>query len=268
MMGRRLHYLIFTGWLAFISGPLVAAEAAEGFAIGAGDVVSITVYEHPDLELRTRVSGSGKINYPLLGVVEVIGLTERMLEGRIASELAGRSLIKNPQVNVLIEDHLSNRVAVLGQVRSPGMHTLDYGNSLLELLAASGGLTEHAHHRISVLRGGDPNRTEQFDLSGLGVVGEQASTVPTLQPSDVVFVSRMDMFYVYGEVQQPGAYRLEPGMTVVQALSVAGSVTQTGTDRRIKIRRLAEGGNVREFDAELNDPVWPDDVVQVRERLF
>ena len=83
MMGRCLHYLIFTGWLAFISGPLVAAEAAEGFAIGAGDVVSITVYEHPDLELRTRVSGSGKINYPLLGVVEVIGLTERMLEGLI-----------------------------------------------------------------------------------------------------------------------------------------------------------------------------------------
>ncbi len=265
MKKRLLCVLAACLWAA---GLHAAENGSTGYTIGIGDVLVITVYEHPDLETRTRVSGSGKINFPLLGVMEVRGLSERGLEGRISFELAQRSLVNNAQVNVLIEDHVSNRIAVLGQVRSPGLHSLDYGTSLLELLAAAGGLAEQAHHRISILRGGDPNDAEQFDLSGLGATDLQSLSVPDLQPTDVVFVRRMDMFYVYGEVQNPGTYRLEQEMTVVQALSVAGSITEAGTDRRIKIRRLDENGKVREFDVGLNDRVLPDDVVQVNERLF
>ena len=135
---NTLGLILLAALVSYTSAELKAAEnGSTGYTIGIGDVLVVTVYEHPDLETRTRVSGSGKINFPLLGVIEVRGRTERDLERRISYELAARSLVNSAQVNVLIEDHVSNRVAILGQVRSPGLHSLDYGSSLLELLAAA-----------------------------------------------------------------------------------------------------------------------------------
>ncbi|HEY6720582.1 MAG TPA: SLBB domain-containing protein, partial [Burkholderiales bacterium] len=89
-----------------------------------------------------------------------------------------------------------------------------------------------------------------------------------LENGDTIFVQRAPVFYIYGEVQRAGSYRLEQAMTVMQALSVGGGVTPRGTDRGLKIRRRASDGKFQTIDARLTDPILPDDVLYVRESLF
>ena len=85
---------------------------------------------------------------------------------------------------------------------------------------------------------------------------------------DTLYVQRAPQFYVYGEVQRAGAYRVERQMTVLQALALGGGLSPRGTERGIRIHRRGEDGAVRVTNPQLNDPVQPDDVIVVREALF
>ena len=76
------------------------------------------------------------------------------------------------------------------------------------------------------------------------------------------------MFYIYGEVARAGAYRVEPDMTVMQAIAAGGGITPRGSDRRLKLRRPGGDGKVVETDAQLQDTVQADDVIYVKEALF
>jgi polysaccharide export outer membrane protein len=76
------------------------------------------------------------------------------------------------------------------------------------------------------------------------------------------------VFYIYGEVARAGAYRVEPNMTVMQAIAAGGGITPRGSDRRLKLRRVAADGKVVETDAQLRDIVKTNDVIFVKEALF
>jgi polysaccharide export outer membrane protein len=88
-----------------------------------------------------------------------------------------------------------------------------------------------------------------------------------MAPGDVVYVHRAPVFYVYGEAQRPGSFRLERNMTFMQALVTAGGPTSRGTERRLRLHRQTDGA-VKEQTPDLNDLVQPDDVIYVRESLF
>jgi polysaccharide export outer membrane protein len=85
---------------------------------------------------------------------------------------------------------------------------------------------------------------------------------------DFVLVPKMDTFYVHGEVSRPGVYRLERGMTVMQALSVGGGITGRGSLKGMKVTRKLPDGTTKEIKLELTDELQPDDVLYVKERLF
>ena len=89
-----------------------------------------------------------------------------------------------------------------------------------------------------------------------------------VKAGDIVIVPRADMFYIYGEVKSPGRNRLEANMTVMQALSVAGGLTERGTERGIRVKRRNSEGEIKEIKVELTDLLQPDDVVYVKESLF
>ena len=85
---------------------------------------------------------------------------------------------------------------------------------------------------------------------------------------DVIFVQRAPVFYVYGEVQSPGSYRIERDMTVRQALAQGGGLTTRGSERRLQLHRRDESGKLTVIQPRLDDPIRPDDVLQVREAWF
>jgi len=239
-------------------------------AVGAGDTLRITVFRNPELSTEARVTEQGTILFPLIGDVQVTGLTPQQVGNRIADKLRAGKFVVNPEVSVAMAQVNSRQVSVLGNVTKPGRYPIDNVNSrLLDFIAAAGGVTGSGSDSVTVVqvRDGKTIKTD-VNLDNMFRQGDTVATNMDLQPGDTIFVHRAPVVYVYGEVQKAGAYRLEPHMTVMQAIAMGGGLTVRGTERGVRIHRRDANGNVRKMEVALTDPVQTDDVVFVRESLF
>ncbi|HMV64660.1 MAG TPA: polysaccharide export protein EpsE [Rhodocyclaceae bacterium] len=255
-----------TGSLALAQGP---APAAQEYRLGPGDGVKISVFQNPDLGLETRVSETGVISYPLVGSVQVGGLTVGEAEKAIAAGLRSGGYVLQPQVTLVVQQVRGAQVAVLGQVARPGRYPLEStAMKVTDALALAGGTTPQGAEKVILtgLRNGRRVRLE-VDVADLFVTWTPEKDVP-VQAGDTLYVQRAPQFYVYGEVLKAGAYRVERNMTVLQALSLGGGLNPRGTERGIRIHRRGDDGSVRVINPQLNDPVQADDVIVVREALF
>lgn len=256
--------------LTMAAALLVAAGAAPAAeSIGAGDQIRVTVFQNPDLTTETRVAGDGTISFPLLGEVVLAGLSPAAAGERIAAQLKQRDFLRNPQVNIAVMQVRSRQVSVLGQVARPGRYALDEANPRLsDVLALAGGIAPTGDDTVTVVRERD-GRAEhlQIDVAGMYRSGDLSRNLE-MRDGDSVYVQRAPVFYIYGEVQRAGAYRLEPGMLVMRALSVGGGLTPRGTERGPRIHRRLPDGTEQRIDARLGDLVQPDDVIYIRESLF
>jgi len=238
--------------------------------IGAGDTIRISVYQSPDLSLETRVNEGGAISYPLLGRVQLAGLTVTAAEQHIAAELKRRDFVKDPQVNIVVTQVRANQVNVLGQVGKPGRYPLDLtGMRVTEVLALAGGVVAGAGSDTLVLTGqrdGHPFRHE-MDLPKLFSAGGTADDI-VVAPGDTLWVDRAPQIYLYGEIQHPGAIRLERGMTLMQAVASGGGATPRGTLKGIKVTRHGADGKTETIEPTMEDKLMDGDVVFVRESLF
>lgn len=248
--------------------PASAPASGTDYVLGAGDVVRITVFQSPELTLETRIPESGTINYPLLGSVVIGGLTINQAEKRLADGLLNGKFVKKPQVSILVTQLRGSQASVLGHAVRPGRYTLESTNTRLsDLMALAGGVAPDGSEILTVVgtREGKPFR-KQIDFRTLfrGNAGDDI----TIHNNDIVYVDRAPQIYVYGEVQRPGAIRLERGMTVLQALAAAGGLTQRGTQRGIRIQRKGADGALQETRPSLQDQLQQGDVMQVPESLF
>ncbi|WP_371875659.1 polysaccharide export protein EpsE [Duganella aceris] len=261
---KRLLLSLMLTMMALTAGVAAAADVV----LGAGDVVRITVYNNPDLTLETRIADGGNISFPLLGQVNVNGLTIPDAERKIAGLLDSRKIVKQPQVNILVSAVQSQQVSVLGQVLRPGRYPIDGKRNVLDMLAQAGGITADGADVVSVIRKRDGQTTKELvDVVEMMRGGDLTRDLE-LAGNDVLFVERAPRFYIYGEVQRPGPFKLERGMTVLQALSTGGGLTARGTERGIRIKRRDASGKLQVLDAKHDDLVQVDDVVYVKESLF
>ncbi len=245
-----------------------ASASAADVPLGAGDVLKVSVYGSPDLALETRVSEAGNITFPLIGQVAVGGLAVAVAEKKIGGMLEAGGFLKKAQVNIIVTVVQSQQVSVLGQVNRPGRYPLEGRRSLVDLLATAGGISADGGDTISLLRKRDGKTTRDVvDLIQMIRTGELNQDYD-LAGNDVVYVERAPRFYIYGEVQRPGMFRLERAMTVVQALSSGGGLSPRGTERGMVIKRRDANGKVQVIDAKQDDLIQPDDVVHVKESLF
>lgn len=257
--------------------PSQAAPVQAGYIIGAQDLLTITVFNEQDLTNKYRVDSDGMVTFPLIGRVPAAGLTLVELQDRIQSALAS-GYIRNPQVRVEIDQYKSQSVYVIGEVRSPGKITMTGEMKLIEALALAGSPTASASNELIVvhpkkprpagaatLPGEDDAVTTRVNIKDLQV-GKAGQDV-VLQDGDTLFVPKAQTFYITGQVRNPGSYVLDPGMTVLQAISLAGGLNDRGSDRGIKAIRVVDGKR-KEVDVELADPVQANDTIQVRQRFF
>ena len=247
----------------------VAAGAAAEYRLGAGDVVRITVYQNPDLTLETRVTEAGVVSYPLLGNIRLGGLSVTASEKLIVDGLRSGNFVKQPQVNIVVVQVRGNQANVLGQVNRPGRYPIETADlRLTDLLAAAGGTAVGGGDVVVVTgtRGGQRFRIE-VDLPSLFAANAKDND-PPIQNGDIVWVDRQPLVYIYGEAQKPGPMRLERGMTLMQALSTGGGLTQRGTERGIRVHRKASDGRMTVITPAMDDRLQDGDVVYVRESLF
>jgi polysaccharide export outer membrane protein len=265
--------LAFATCLALsLAAPAQTAQkpvATPDYPLGPGDVVRITVFQNPDLTTETRVSEQGYITFPLLGNLLVKGVPIPALERIVAQRLRDGSFVKEPQVNAVILQFKSIQVSVLGQVNHPGKFFLERpGNRLSEVLALAGGITPLGDDVITLVKQGpDGERRTQVDVHDIFLKGDGTKDVP-LSSGDAIYVPRYPVFYIYGEVNRPGQYRVERGMTVQQALAVGGGPTLRGTQRGMQLTRKSKSGIPVSREADATETVMADDVLFVKESFF
>lgn len=253
-----------------LAKPLAAADLQEReYVLGPGDLIKVSVFQNPDLLTETRVSESGGITFPLIGQLQVGGLSPSAVEGRIARKLKDGAFLIDPQVTVLVEQIRGNQVAALGQFNRPGRYPLETAQMRLsDLIAAAGGIAPTGSDTV-IFSGRRDGKTlwKEIDV-GTMFARDRMEDDFVLQAGDVLFVDRYPLFYIYGEVQRPGSYRVERDMTLVQALATGGGLTPRGTQRGLRIKRRDASGKMVEIKAELDEPIRVGDVVYVRESVF
>jgi polysaccharide biosynthesis/export protein len=268
LRGTALQPLAFVAWLllAIVSGHVSAQSMRE--VIGPGDTVRITAYRNPDLTTEARLSDEGKLNVPLVGEISLRGLTPDQAAKRIADRLKSGKYVLDPQITVTVVQARSRLVSILGFVNSPGRYELDgISAKISDVIAMAGGLDPNASDRI-VLHPSGAGKSEPVIVDLSSIIQGDSSRNIEVRGGDSIFVPRASVVYVYGEVQKGGAYRIEPDMTVMQAISLAGGITPRGSESRVQIRRKGSDGKWKQFSVKLTDAVSPDDVIYVREGLF
>ncbi|MBB5392869.1 polysaccharide export outer membrane protein [Herbaspirillum sp. SJZ102] len=263
MMKRVLLLLLglmIAGW-----GP---ASTAADIPLGPGDVIKVSVFGSDDLTLETRVSEAGSISYPMIGDVQVAGLSPAQASRKMADLLQKGGFLVNPQVNILVTVPQSQMISVLGQVIKPGRYPLDGQRNVADVIALAGGVSPDGGDSVTIVHTENGQVTKkQVDIYDLTHNGD-GTALPFVGSNDVVYVERSQKFYIYGEVQRPGMYRLERGTTLLQALSIGGGLTLRGTERGLLVKRKTESGETQELSLKKDDLLKPDDVVYVKESWF
>jgi polysaccharide export outer membrane protein len=239
------------------------------YPLGAGDSIRIQVYQNPDLTMETRVSENGVITYPLIGAVQVGGQSIAVAEATIAQALQSGGFLQKPQVNITLLLVRGNQVSVLGLVARPGRFALDTVNTRLSDMIATAGGSLAAGDDVAIITGtreGKPFR-RQVDVPSIFIDANQGSDI-VLQGGDSIYVHRAPVYYIYGEAQRSGSYRIERDMTIMQALAQAGGVTGRGSEKRLRLHRRFADGRVLLMEPGLTDLVLPNDVLFVKESLF
>lgn len=252
--------------------PPATPPKTTSYIVGAQDVLTVTVFNEAQLSGRFRVENDGQFSYPFLGRVQAAGSTVGQIADLIRVRLAD-GYVRNPQVTVEVELFRSQNVFVLGEVHAPGKYTLTGTVTLVEALAQAGLTTPAAGTEVLVFRpkrpaDGSPTleASASADVQRINLREIQTGNLSAnvdVRDGDTIFVPKAERFFVSGYVHSPGTFVFEPNLTVLQAVSMAGGLTELGSIKRVRIVR-----NKKEFDAKPTDIVQADDTIIVRRRLL
>jgi polysaccharide export outer membrane protein len=262
---KNLFFLALGCILAFSSFEAAAVE----YTVGDGDVLDINVYENDDISSTVRVSADDTIRVPLIGEVDVANLTVSQVASRIETLLRDGYLV-NPQVDVFVKEYRSKKVIILGQVNDPGLYELRGKTTLLEFISTAGGLTQDGGSTATIKRTPtDADKTDNIviDLNRLIKKGDTSLNIE-VRDGDSVYIAKADVYYVSGEVQKPGYYKLEDDVTVIKAITTAGGFSKIASKGKVKVNRVIDGQQRVLENVSMDMPVLPDDVIIVPESFF
>ena len=196
------------------------------FILGAGDTIEISVYRHDDLKKTAKIDVSGIISYPLIGDIQAAGISIFQLRDKIRDGLS--KYIVNPQVSVNVTSVQSQKVIVLGEVKNPGIFSLDRPMSALEAMSNAGGFTlDGKQNSILLIRGG-MKKPELITLNLAKALNEGDLTQNVmLQRNDIIyvprtFISNVDRFFAHLSAIISPLLSLESGYYIGQQIERQG----------------------------------------------
>lgn len=241
-----------------------AVELSQDYRLGSGDVIKISVYEYPDLTTEMRLSETGNVSFPLIGEVNLNGKAVGEAEHLIVKRLNDGGFVKSPQVTIVVVQFVSQKINVLGFVNRPGKYSLEQTSNIIDLLALAGGVMVPSAADVATLLHHNGTKVT-VDLSAL-LTGDGAQN-HVVTNGDVIYVPRAPMFYIYGEVQRPGFYKLEKNLSVTQAIALGSGLTPKGAEHwpgPVIKRRNAEGKE-QVIEVDGSTLLQADDVLYLKE---
>jgi polysaccharide biosynthesis/export protein len=276
MKEKRIFFYLFTLCMCMVS----YASAEQSYLIGDEDVLQISVWGNPELNVQVPVRPDGMISFPLVGDVKARGVGPQELKANIERDLS--KYVKDPSVSVIVTSVNSFKVYVIGEGvareggATSGVITLKRNTSLLQLLAQLGSLKNADLNNAFILR---DNKKLNNDFSRLVLKGDISQDI-LLAPNDTVFIP--DNFEkritVVGEVKNPGTVPYREGLTAVDAILSTGGFTEFAKQNDVVIVRK-QGNSVKNIDARLKDvikdgdtskdvPLMPGDLIIIKAGIF
>jgi polysaccharide biosynthesis/export protein len=274
--GRLITVFVWVLTLGIaLSTPIASAQVVADrplLQLGAGDQVKMDVFGRPEMDTTTYIGDDGTVRVPLAGAVNIGGLSPAEGAEKVERALKKGQYLVDPHVTLTVVQSRSQRVSVLGEVRNPGRYPMESNTTVLDLIAQAGGATDKGSDVVYILRPDGAGSMKRFPVNLRGVMDSQdsapAAMLQSLQGGDSILVPVADQFFIEGEVRSPAPYRLDSGMTVMQAIARAGGVTERGSASRVKIRRKNAKGDYTVISAKAGEKIQPDDVITVKERIF
>jgi polysaccharide biosynthesis/export protein len=274
-----LIFICILGILSF-ANPCIAYESppdsVKEYIIGPEDVIDIQVWGNDDMHRIVEISREGAFTFPFIDKVHAAGLSVAELEKLIRQKLS-EGYFTNPQVTVTISKYKSQKVVVLGEVFKPGSYIIKGRTHILQIISEAGGLTEKAGRIVTITKNGFPQAVPSViqspqaqtsltvDLDQLA--GGNTDTKYLVDDGDSIYIAKAHRVFIIGEVNRPGEYTWDKGLTVNQAISLAGGPTKRGAIGRTKINRIENGAELK-LNPKMNDQVIPDDIIEVPQSYF
>jgi polysaccharide biosynthesis/export protein len=246
------------------------AQPSNDYELGGGDSVKISVFLSPELTTEVRLSDAGFVSLPMLGQVNLNGLTVPQAEFMLATKLKEGNFIQKAQVSMVISVYRSQQVSILGNVARPGRYPLEVkGTRLTEMLANAGGVTALGADTLFHSRRDANGKVivKEVDIPSIYLNNDQSQDL-VLQGGDSVYVHRQPNYYIYGQVGRPGNYPVDRGLTVSQAIAKGGSYTLRSRESGVRLLRRDASGKIVEITPKMDDLIKADDQVFVKESLF
>lgn len=231
----------------------------DGYVIGVGDVVEIAVLGREEFKPRVQVQVDGTVQLPYLHSVMASNLTVIQLRERVSKLLRDGGYYVDPVVSVTVVSFASRYVTVLGEFANPGLVPVDRAYRVSEILARAGGPRPTASDELVLRRATGEELILPIEMLSRGGNADD----PLVQPGDKLFIGAAPNFYIYGQVNAPGAYRVERGMTLRMALARGGGLTERGSAGRLSLFR-----NGKQVRVGLDTVLQGGDTVVVGERFF
>ena len=243
-------------------------EDQRDYRLGPQDEIAIYVLDFDELskDLRYRIESNGTINVPIVGRIHAAGLTVHRIEEELCARL--RAVLLNPQVTVSILQYRSQPVSLIGAVNTSGVHQIEGGKTLYEVLSLAGGLRPDAGSTIKITRrkeyGPIPLPSAAPDVSGNFIVAEVSVASVTkalnpkenilVQPYDVISVPSAEVVYVVGAVRKPGGFTLgdKAGMSVLQVLAMAEGLEHGSAPSKARVIKRSEGSSTVQTEVSVN----------------
>jgi len=228
-------------------------SAEQSYHLAAGDLIRVHVFGEDDLNMEVRLDATGVINYPFLGKVRVTGLTVDEFQNKLIHGLKNGYLV-SPQVNVSIVEH--RPFFIDGEVKNPGGYPYVPGLTVRKAIALAGGYTDYAAKDVfHVVR-------EKSPIKKVISVGADAP----VGPGDSVSVDK-SVFFIDGEVKKPSSYPFRRGMTLREAISLAGGLTERASEKKIVI--VSKDGKERSIAKDgMNTRIDSGDSILVKQSFF
>jgi polysaccharide biosynthesis/export protein len=222
--------------------------------LAPGFLLSMEVYDTPEYSGDLRIDSNGNVNVPMVGSVHIADLTLTEAAKTIAAALRDSKMLKDPHVNLNVEEYASKEVTVLGEVRTPGPVEVLAPRRLDDVLALAGGETEYAGNTIEIRHQvGTTSRTDVLHYSRK--LDNHVLSDTVVQPGDTVTVRRAGIVYVLGAVTRPGGYIMQENgeLDVTQAVALAYGTTMPAAISSMRLIRKQDDGKVQEIPLHFRD---------------
>lgn len=224
------------------ASPQQKVATVDQVLIGSGDLLEVSVYGADDFKREVRVSDTGQISLPMIGEVNVAGLSISAAENTVRKRLVDGGFYNDPQVSIFEKEYATQGVSILGEVQKPGVYPLLGPRALFDIVSAAGGTTPKAGTTAMITHRNHPDQPQTVTLP-YNEAGIQHGDNINILPGDTVVVSRAGIVYVVGDVHQPSGFVIDnPNLTVLKVVALAQGANATAALDNAKVIRKTPNG--------------------------